>query len=38
MKAELKFQYKCPWCGLELENGKELEAHAKNHYVTLIEA
>lgn len=25
--------FECPWCGTQFEEGKELEAHAKNHYV-----
>jgi uncharacterized C2H2 Zn-finger protein len=38
MKAELKVEYKCPWCGMVLENGKDLDNHAKDHYVVCIEA
>jgi uncharacterized C2H2 Zn-finger protein len=32
MKAELKVEYKCPWCGTVFQNGKDLDAHAREHY------
>jgi hypothetical protein len=28
MKEELK----CPWCGINFEDAKELDEHARNHY------
>jgi hypothetical protein len=28
---ELKF--KCPWCGTDFEDGKELDSHAREHYL-----
>ena len=27
-----KAEYKCPWCGSDFQNGKDLDAHAREHY------
>jgi hypothetical protein len=34
----MKTHLKCPWCGLTFENGKDLNNHAKGHYVETIVA
>ena len=34
----MKIQLKCPWCGTEFDNGKDLNNHAKSHYAETIEA
>jgi len=26
-------EFECPWCGNRFDEGSELEAHAKNHYL-----
>ena len=28
----MKVEFKCPWCGTDFQNGKELDTHAKKHY------
>jgi len=28
----MKYEFKCPWCGTNFENGKDLDAHARDHY------
>jgi uncharacterized protein (UPF0212 family) len=25
-------ELKCPWCGTNFENARELDVHARNHY------
>ncbi|MFB3889544.1 MAG: hypothetical protein ACE14S_08635 [Candidatus Bathyarchaeia archaeon] len=29
----MKAEFKCPWCGNSFRNGRDLDAHAKSHYV-----
>jgi len=31
----MKLKYKCPWCGCDFGNGKELDDHAKQHYIEM---
>jgi uncharacterized C2H2 Zn-finger protein len=28
----MKFEFKCPWCGTDFQNGKDLDLHARDHY------
>jgi len=28
----VKEELKCPWCGTNFQNAKELAAHARDHY------
>jgi hypothetical protein len=35
-KTGLKAEYKCPWCGTNFQNGKDLDAHARKHYTSAI--
>ncbi len=34
----MKIQLKCPWCGVEFDNAKDLSDHAKSHYTKTIES
>jgi uncharacterized C2H2 Zn-finger protein len=31
-------ELKCPWCGINFQNAKELDNHARNHYCKEITA
>jgi hypothetical protein len=24
--------FKCPWCGTDFQNGRDLDTHARDHY------
>jgi len=28
----MKAEFKCPWCGSDFRNGKNLDTHAREHY------
>jgi len=31
-------EFECPWCGTHFKDGRELDLHAKNHYVKEVAA
>ncbi len=33
-----KYEFDCPWCGAKFDNVRELDVHARKHYVQELEA
>ena len=34
----MKIEFKCPWCGIDFQNRKELDSHARDHYANAVQS